>query len=82
MRSSRPSWKLLNLRIVIAGPRIAAGGMTALKRLPSGRRASTIGLDSSTLRPTVAAIRRITFSIWLTSSNFTRLRSILPSRSM
>ena len=26
MRSSRPSWKLLNLRGVMAGPRIAAGG--------------------------------------------------------
>ena len=32
-------------------PSIASGGMTALTRLPSGSRASTIGLDSSTRRP-------------------------------
>ena len=45
-----------NLRIVSSEPSIASGGMIALTRLPSGRRASTIGLDSSTRRPTRATI--------------------------
>ena len=40
-----------NFRIVSAEPSTASGGMTALTRLPSGSRASTIGLDSSTRRP-------------------------------
>ena len=40
-----------NLRMVSADPSTASGGTTALTRLPSGRRASTIGLDSSTRRP-------------------------------
>ena len=40
-----------NFRMVSAEPSTASGGMTALTRLPSGRRASTIGLDSSTRRP-------------------------------
>src|SRR3954449_2418032 len=39
-----------NLRIVSVGPFRASGGMMALTRLPSGRRASTIGDDSSTRR--------------------------------
>ena len=43
-----------NLRMVSSGPSTASGGSTALTRLPSGRRASTIGLDSSTRRPTAA----------------------------
>jgi hypothetical protein len=39
-------------RIDTSGPSTANGGMIALTREPSGRRASTIGLDSSTRRPT------------------------------
>ena len=35
---------------------IASGGKMMLTRLPSGKRQSTIGLDSSTRRPTCAAI--------------------------
>ena len=35
----------LNLRMVSAGPSIASGGAMTLTRLPSGRRASQIGLD-------------------------------------
>ena len=53
MRSSR---LLLNLRIVTSGPLSESGGMTAFTRLPSGRRASTIGEDSSIRRPTCATI--------------------------
>ncbi len=40
--------------MLIAGPSSASGGMIALTRLPSARRASTIGLVSSTRRPTSA----------------------------
>ena len=54
--SSRVSRLRLNLRIVISGPLSESGGMTALTRLPSGRRASTIGDDSSMRRPTCATI--------------------------
>ena len=39
------------------GPSSARGGMMALTREPSGRRASTIGEDSSTLRPTRETMR-------------------------
>ncbi len=47
---------VLNLRIVTSGPLSESGGMIALTRLPSGRRASTIGDDSSMRRPTCATI--------------------------
>ena len=47
----------LNLRMVSAGPSIASGGAMTLTRLPSGRRASQIGLDSSTRRPTWLTMR-------------------------
>ena len=47
---------LLNLRIVTSGPLRDSGGITALTRLPSGSRASTIGDDSSMRRPTCATI--------------------------
>ena len=42
---------LENLRIEIDAPSIASGGMMMLTRLPSGRRASTSGRDSSMRRP-------------------------------
>ncbi len=45
-----------NLRIVSVGPLSASGGMIAFTREPSGRRASTIGDDSSTRRPTCETI--------------------------
>ena len=45
-----------NFLIVSSDPSSATGGTTALTRLPSGSRASTIGLDSSTRRPTRATI--------------------------
>ena len=54
--SSSVSRLRLNLRIVISGPLSESGGITALTRLPSGRRASTIGDDSSMRRPTCATI--------------------------
>ncbi|MNC94652.1 hypothetical protein D3C83_115590 [compost metagenome] len=39
-----------------SGPSTASGGMMALIREPSDRRASTIGWDSSTRRPTAETI--------------------------
>ena len=45
-----------NLRIDSSEPSIASGGTTALTRLPSARRASTIGEDSSIRRPTAETI--------------------------
>jgi hypothetical protein len=42
---------------VMTGPTSDSGGMIALTREPSVRRASTIGDDSSTRRPIGAMIR-------------------------
>ena len=50
-RSGSVSRCRLNLRIVSSAPVNDSGGMIALTRLPSGRRASTIGDPSSTRRP-------------------------------
>ena len=52
MRSSTVNGSVENLRTVSTAPSTASGGMMALTRLPSGRRASTIGVASSTRRPT------------------------------
>ena len=49
-----PSRSVRKRRIDSTGPSSASGGMIALTREPSGRRASTIGLDSSMRRPTAA----------------------------
>ena len=56
-RSVRRSRRRPKRRIDSAGPSSATGGSVAVTRLPSGRRASTIGDASSTCRPTRAAIR-------------------------
>ena len=62
IRSSVVSFRSANLRIVIDAPSSASGGMTAFTRLPSGRRASTIGLASSTCRPSGSTMR---WMIWI-----------------
>ena len=51
IRSSVVSGVAANLRMVMTGPTRLIGGMTALTREPSTRRASTIGDDSSMRRP-------------------------------
>ena len=51
MRSSTVNGEAANLRMVMTGPTRLSGGMMALTREPSVRRASTIGLDSSMRRP-------------------------------
>ena len=55
--ASRLVPRMMKRRIEIAAPSRARGGMMTLTREPSGRRASTMGLDSSTRRPTPPAIR-------------------------
>ena len=57
-----------NFRIVSAEPSTASGGITALTRLPSGSRASTIGLDSSTRRPIRDTILSIVRRRWASSA--------------
>jgi hypothetical protein len=54
---SSVSLSFLNLRIVSAGPSSASGGTMALTREPSASRASQIGEDSSTRRPTWLTMR-------------------------
>jgi len=46
-----------NFRMVMVGLFGATGGMITLTREPSGKRASTMGLDSSTRRPSGATMR-------------------------
>jgi hypothetical protein len=57
------SWSSVNRRgkrrMVSVGPLSASGGMITLTRSPVGRRASTIGLDSSTRRLTCETMRSI-----------------------
>ena len=55
--SCSPSRFRENFRIVRSGPESESGEMIALTRDPSGRRASTIGDDSSMRRPICATIR-------------------------
>jgi hypothetical protein len=73
---------LLNFRIVISGPLRLRGGMMMLTRLPSGRRASTIGDDSSTLRPTSATILLMIRRMCDSSSKRTFVSNSLPWRSI
>ena len=80
-RSSIVSGSRENLRIVSDGPVIASGGMIAFTREPSGRRASTIGLDSSIRRPVWATMRSITWSRWRSEPKRTSVSSISPRRS-
>ena len=63
-------------------PSIAIGGITILTRLPSAKRASQVGVDSSTLRPTRLAIR---FAISISCCSLIKLTftfSTNPSRSI
>ena len=82
MRSSTVNGWAENLRIVMTGPTSDSGGMIALTREPSGRRASTRGLVWSIRRPMGVTIRSMIRS---TCSSFRKrdsTRSIFPRRSM
>lgn len=57
-RSAGFNGSLRNLRIDTTGPSIDSGSITTFTRPPSGSRASTIGLDSSSRRPIGARMRR------------------------
>ena len=82
LRSASDSASRANFRIVSDGPRRASGGMIALTRLPSGRRASTIGDDSSIRRPTWDTMRSMIRSRCASSRNDPSDSSSMPARSM
>ncbi|MNX85241.1 hypothetical protein D3C86_1170710 [compost metagenome] len=60
---------------------MARGGMMALTREPSGRRASHMGELSSMRRPTFETIRSITRSKWPSSEKATSILVMRPPRS-
>ena len=66
-----------NFRMVSTGPCSASGGTMALIREPSASRASTIGEDSSTRRPTACTIRSMMRRYWCGELKTTSLRSML-----
>ncbi len=68
--------------MVSAGPSIASGGAMTLTRLPSGRRASQIGLNSSTRRPTWLTMRWQMFISCALSAKRTSVFCTLPPTSM
>ena len=63
-----------NFRMVIVGLFGATGGMITLTREPSARRASTIGDDSSTRRPSGATMRSTMRMMCWSSRKRTELR--------
>ena len=71
-----------NLRIVTTGPSSARGGRITLTRSPVRRRASTMGLDSSTRRLTVDTMRSMVWSSCSVLTNRSLASSMRPSRSM
>ena len=68
-RSSSVSGLEPKRRMVTAGPSRASGGMIALTREPSGRRASHIGDVSSMRRPTFDTMRSMICIRWSLSRN-------------
>ena len=72
---------LENLRIETSGPSTATGRTATLKREPSSRRASHIGCDSSTRRPTAATILLMMRSRCCSSLKRTPHGSSWPPRS-
>ena len=63
---------------MIEGPTNETGGMIALTREPSGKRASTIGVLSSQRLPKGEIIRSMTVKTAPLSLNLTSLKLILP----
>ena len=82
MRSCMTRARSGNFRTVSTGPRRASGGTMALIREPSARRASTMGEDSSTRRPTPCTMRSMMRRYWCGEVKTISLRSILPLRSI
>ena len=82
MRSCMRKARSGNFRMVRTGPRSASGGTMALILEPSARRASTIGEDSSTRRPTPCTMRSMMRRYWFGVVKTMSLRSIRPLRSI
>ena len=82
MRSRSVKGSAANLRMVRSEPSRATGETTALTREPSGSRASTMGLDSSTRRPTRATILSMVRRRCDSSPKAASTGKIRPSRSM
>lgn len=82
MRSCTVKGVRANFRIVSVGPVKASGGMMALTRDPSPRRASTSGDDSSIRRPTRDTMRSMTRRSWSSLVNVTGVRRRRPPASM
>ena len=81
IRSETWYGSLENFRIVSSGPSSAIGGIAALTREPSRRRASQRGVRASIRRPTDETMVSMTRSRWASSSNRMSVSRILPLRS-
>ena len=81
MRSSTLYGSVANFRMVMNGPPIDSGCTMTFTREPSGSRASTIGLASSTRRPTWLTILSMMRRRCVSSTNFTSLITSRPLRS-
>ena len=81
MKSSTVNVRLANLRMVTVGPVRERGGMIAFTRLPSARRASTYGCDSSIRRPMGETMRSMMAITLASSRNWRSVSWILPPRS-
>ncbi|MNZ97326.1 hypothetical protein D3C78_1165590 [compost metagenome] len=79
-RSCGVSGSLRNLRMDTEGPSMDSGAMMTLMRPPSGRRASTMGLDSSRRRPSGARMRRTMRITCSSSLNCEASRCSMPPR--
>ena len=80
-RSSTVKGSRANLRMVRMLPSRAMGCTTALTREPSGSRASTMGLASSTRRPTRPTILSMVRRRWASLENRAVTGWICPARS-
>jgi hypothetical protein len=87
LSSSSSPYALGKSRIVTVGPLSTSGGRTTCTRAPrgmrssGGRRASTIGLDSSTRRLTVETMRSMVCRSCSSDANAAETRSTWPNRS-
>src|SRR5258708_17468552 len=79
--SAGPHFSLANFRMVRHGPLSAIRGMTTLTREPAFRRASQIGVASSTRPPTKLTMRAMTRRLWRSLSEVTAERVGSPARS-
>ena len=80
-RSCIPYFSRVNFRIDSMAPFRDSGGMMALTREPSGRRASTMGVDSSMRRPRGEMMRSMMASSWSFELNRLSVSRSLPRRS-